>query len=164
MSYQFDSFVKNSEANALKEMIFNRVRERSQAIGEDVQSDVMDMARNSFVSNNNPFSQIMAHKPAQTDSFENTIKAVQKETEVQSETENKEETVGFSKRELKPRAVEQDRMVQAQITSSTIMNTMDDAREGLKSKSSFMGALNFLNSQAAVSLMRTRADRFEVLT
>ena len=164
MSYQFDSFVKNSEANALKEMIFNRVRERSQSISEDVQSDVMDSARESFVSNNNPFSQIIAHKPAQTDSFESAVKSVQKEAEIQQKTEIKEDAVGFSVHEPKARASEQTRMVQAQITSSAIMNTMDDAREGLSNKTSFMGALNFLNSQAAVSLMRTRADRFEVLT
>ena len=164
MSYKFDSFVKNTEANALKEMIFNRVRERTQAIGEDVQSDVMDMARNSFVSNNNPFSQIMAHKSAQTDSFENTVKAVKEDVKTEQNKETQENTVGFPKRELKARAIEQDRMVQAQLTSGAIMNTMDDAREGLSNKTSFMGALNFLNSQAAVSLMRTRADRFEVLT
>ena len=45
----------------------------------------------------------------------------------------------------------------------TIQNNMAEAREALSSKKSFMGALNFLNSQAAVSLMRTRADKFEIV-
>jgi hypothetical protein len=40
---------------------------------------------------------------------------------------------------------------------------MEEARKTLSNKKSFMGALNFLNSQAAVSLMRTRADKFEIV-
>ena len=44
-----------------------------------------------------------------------------------------------------------------------INNNMAEAREALSSKKSFMGALNFLNSQAAVSLIRTRADKFEIM-
>ena len=44
-----------------------------------------------------------------------------------------------------------------------INNNMAEAREALSNKKSFMGALNFLNSQAAVSLIRTRADKFEIM-
>jgi hypothetical protein len=35
---------------------------------------------------------------------------------------------------------------------------MREAREGLANKKSFMGALEFLNSQAAVSLLNKRAN------
>ena len=57
--------VNRQEAEALKEMIFKRVRERAesmnaetqQAYTEAVQSDVMDLARMSFAQNtNNPFT------------------------------------------------------------------------------------------------------------
>ena len=40
---------------------------------------------------------------------------------------------------------------------------MRETREALTNKKIFMGALNFLNSQAAISLMRTRADKFEIV-
>ena len=39
------SIVNKNEADALKEMIFRRVRERSQAATDDVQADVMELAR-----------------------------------------------------------------------------------------------------------------------
>ena len=38
MSYKFDSIVNKQEADALKEMIFRRVRERSNSMNEEVQT------------------------------------------------------------------------------------------------------------------------------
>lgn len=146
MNYKFDSIVGKNEADALKEMIFRRARERAESMNEDVQSDVMNLARDSFVSKNNPFSQII----------ENT-----QQKAIEKEQKNKE--IGFQQRELKPRAVEQTREVREQAAAETIQSTMREARAGLENKKSFMGALEFLNSQAAVSLMRTRADKFEVV-
>ena len=65
MSYKFDSIVNRNEAAALKEMIFKRAQERAQVMSEDTQSDVMDMARDSFVSKDNPFSKIIENtKPS----------------------------------------------------------------------------------------------------
>ncbi len=145
MSYNFDSIVGKHEADALKEMIFRRARERAESMNEVEQNDIMDMARDSFVSKNNPFSQIV----------ENAQKAV--------ENEPKNNGLGFSQREAKPRAIEQVRTVQEQATASTINNTMIEARSGLENRKSFMGALEFLNSQAAVSLMKTRTDKFEAV-
>lgn len=151
MSYNINSFVNRNEANELKAMIFARARERAQSLNEDVQTDVMDVARESFVSRNNPFSQII----------QNAEEKIQTEgTEV---VQKNEEEIGFPQRELKARAVEQERVVQEQLTASAVQNTMNEARNALSSKKSFMGALNFLNSQAAVSLMRTRSDKFEAV-
>ena len=59
--------------------------------------------------------------------------------------------------------LQQNNVINNQITSSAINNNMREAREALTNKKSFMGALNFLNSQAAISLMRTRADKFEIV-
>lgn len=145
MSYNFDSIVGKHEADALKEMIFRRARERAESMNEEEQNDIMNMARDSFVSKNNPFSQIV----------ENAQKAV--------ENEPKDNGLGFPQREVKPRAAEQARTVQEQAAASAINNTMMEARSGLENRKSFMGALEFLNSQAAVSLMRTRADKFEAV-
>ena len=53
MAYKFDSIVNKSEADALKDMIFRRVQERSKGMNDEVQTDVMDLARDSFVSKDN---------------------------------------------------------------------------------------------------------------
>ncbi len=147
MAYKFDTFVNKQEADALKDMIFKRAKERASSMTEDVQNDVMDMARSSFVSNNNPFSKI--------------VNTPEKETEQVSDSEVKE--IGFPQKENTQRVVTQNRVINEQIAGAQVISTMQEARAGLSSKSSFMGALNFLNSQAAVSLIRTRADKFEVL-
>ncbi len=138
------SIVNKNEADALKEMIFRRVRERSQAATDDVQADVMELARDSFVSKNNPFSQIVKNE---------------KEEDVN------EPEIGFSqkKRPENVQIKQRNDIINEQIASKAIQNNMVEARAALSSKQSFMGALNFLNSQAAVSLIRTRADKFEMV-
>jgi len=150
MNYKFDTVVNRTEANALKEMIFKRVRERSENMTEDFQEDVMNVARDSFVSKNNPFSQII-NTPIENKNVERI-----------SDTDNKPE-IGFPQRELKPRAIEETRIIKEQIMAATVQSTMNDARNALNNNKSFMGALEFLNSQGAVSLMRTRSDKFEAL-
>ena len=152
MSYALNSFVNRKEADALKEMIFRRVRERSQAVSEDVQSDVMDLARESFVSKDNPFSQIVQ----KAEEANNTsIKS-------ESKTEEKRE-IGFPQRELKSRAVEQTKILSEQITVKTIQDNMTEARAELSNKRSFMGALNFLNSQASIALVNGNSKSFDAI-
>lgn len=150
MSYKFDSIVSKSEANALKEMIFNRARERAKSMTDDVQEDVMDVARESFVSANNPFSQIIENTPANKSTEDKT-------------RQKTEEEIGFPIKKIREKVSTQNKLINAQITQATIENTMMSARENLSNKQSFMGALNFLNSQAAISLIRTRADKFEII-
>ena len=139
--------VANQEANALKAMILKRAQEKSQTYTDDVQSEVMDIARESFVSKNNPFSQIAsASEP------------------VSQGNVNKDEGIGFPVKEPKLSQISrQNNIVNEQIASSAIKNNMLEARNTLSNKQSFMGALNFLNSQAAISLIRTRADKFEII-
>ena len=151
MSYKFDSIVSKNEAAALKDMIFKRVQERAKSFNDDAQADVMDMARNSFVSKDNPFSKII----------ENTIQENKTVEPEAVEKKQKDDGVGFPMpKEVK---LQQNNVINNQITSSAINNNMREAREALTNKKSFMGALNFLNSQAAISLMRTRADKFEIV-
>ena len=151
MSYKFDSIVSKNEAAALKDMIFKRAQERAKSFNEDAQADVMDMARDSFVSKDNPFSKIIENTKPENKTVE--AEAVEKK--------QKDDGVGFPMpKEVK---LQQNQVINNQITSSAINSNMREAREALTNKKSFMGALNFLNSQAAVSLMRTRADKFEIV-
>lgn len=151
MSYKFDSIVSKNEAAALKDMIFKRAQERAKSFNEDAQADVMDMARDSFVSKDNPFSKII----------ENTIQENKTVEPEAVEKKQKDDGVGFPMpKEVK---LQQNQVINNQITSSAINSNMREAREALTNKKSFIGALNFLNSQAAVSLMRTRADKFEIV-
>ena len=151
MSYKFDSIVSKNEAAALKDMIFKRAQERAKSFNDDAQADVMDMARNSFVSKDNPFSKII----------ENTIQENKTVEPEAVEKKQKDDGVGFPMpKEVK---LQQNQVINNQITSSAINSNMREAREALTNKKSFMGALNFLNSQAAISLMRTRADKFEIV-
>ena len=162
MNYQFDSIVTRKEADALKDMIFKRVRERSQAMTDDVQADIMAVARESFVNSNNPFSKLINKEESQ----EKLVKSEKTETkaaEPNQKTEEKSSDIGFPKREEVTRAATQNKIIKEQITNSQIQNNMIEARQELSNRKSFMGALEFLNSRAAVSLMRTRADKFEVV-
>jgi hypothetical protein len=172
MNYQLNSFVNQHEADALKNMIFKRVRERSQAMTEDLQADIMNIARESFVSSNNPFSSMIkaeshaeiASKTSEpvTPSVVETEKA--ETTGITKADNNKnEQGVGFPQKQLYSGAITQNKIIKEQLTASQIQNNMIEAREGLSGKQSFMGALAFLNSQAAVSLLRTRADKFEAI-
>ena len=76
-----------------------------------------------------------------------------------------EPEIGFSqkKRPENVQIKQRNDIINEQIASKAIQNNMVEARAALSSKQSFMGALNFLNSQAAVSLIRTRADKFEMV-
>ena len=164
MSYKFDSIVGKNEAAALKEMIFKRAQERAQSFNEEEQDDVMDMARNSFVSKDNPFSRIIDNNNLNNDNTvrtkSDTLPAENAPKKVQANNAPAKEEIGFPQREIK---LQQNQVINNQITTMQINNNMAEAREALSSKKSFMGALNFLNSQAAISLIRTRADKFEVV-
>ncbi len=161
MSYQFDSIVGKNEIAALKEMIFQRAQARAQALNEDAQADIMDMARDSFVSKDNPFSKIIENNNTNNNIVAKTeTKPLSVEPEVIETSPEPVEQIGFPQHELK---LQQNRTINNQLTAMQISNNMAEARETLSNKKSFMGALNFLNSQAAISLIRTRADKFEFL-
>ena len=154
MSYKFNSFVNRSETEALKEMIFRRVKERDTSDSQETKNEVMDLARDSFVSKNNPFSQIVEQAAQKTEKLEKAEKV---------EPSDLKAEIGFPQRNLNSHAANQERTVANQTAIAEIQNNMIEARNTLSNKKSFVGALNFINSQAAVSLMRTRSDKFEVV-
>lgn len=151
------AIVNQQEVNTLKNIIFSRVRERTDSLVNEEHGEVMDLARNSFVSENNPFSAIIKRTE---ESFRS---AAENKTNTAGQDDTQTDEIGFSVKHVASQLSNQNRIISEQIAAATINNTMYEAREGLSSKKSFMGALNFLNSQAAVSLIKTRADRFEIV-
>lgn len=152
-SYKFDSIVNRQEADALKEMIFKRARERAESMTKETQesytsavrNDIMDLARDTFVANKNPFS------------------VVEEKTEVPVKNEVE---VGFSQRrveEVKAQINYRNRITSDEIVNNEIEETMTEARAEFGNKTSFMGALNFLNSQASITLVNKRGKKFEAL-
>ena len=156
-SYNFNSIVSNSEQEALKDMIFKRARERAQALSDDVQNsytsavqnDVMDLARDSFSSARNPF--------VEKEEIKNS--AVEQE-------DNRSQEIGFAKRhvnEIKSQMRNRTQSVNTEMATKTLDATMLEASEAFRNKQSFMGALNFLNSQAYIALVQNRGKKFEAL-
>ncbi len=159
MDYQLNSFINRQEAEALKELIFKRARERSNTMTEEFQSDIMNIARESFVSNKNPFSQILTTTEQQAKPIDNTAKEEIKTSplnESAETTEKETEEIGFPLKKLTQGVNNQNMMIKDQLTSAQVQNTMIEARQGLSNKKSFMGALAFLNSHAAASLLNQR--------
>ncbi len=160
-TYMFNSTVTSQEADALKEMIFKRARERAQAFSDDVQSnyvsavqnDIMDLARDSFVSTSkNPFVE--------------TKEDV--EAKIQTEIIDKQETqeIGFAKRhvdEIKKQIYAKNKITNTTITNNEVESAMEEARASLGQKSGFIGALDFLNSQASIALIKNKGNAFEAM-
>ncbi len=154
-SYKFDSIVNRQEADALKEMIFKRARERAESMTKEsqenytsaVKNEIMDLARDTFVSNKNPFS-------------------LASEAKSEPAEAPKREEVGFPQRrieEVKSQIHYRNKVSAEEIVNNEIEETMADARAEFGSKATFMGALNFLNSQASISLVNKRGAKFEAL-
>lgn len=154
-TYNFNSTVSSQEADALKEMIFKRARERAQALVQDVQenyttgmqNDIMDLARDSFNIAKNPFS-------------ENDRAVENKDTETNSRE------IGFAKRQvngIKAQIETTNKITRTDIAGKEIENAMNVAREDFDRKKSFTGALDFLNSQATIALIKNKGQKFEAL-
>ena len=158
-SFQYDYIVSKNEAEALKDMIFKRVRDRAEAVANDtnekyttsVKYDVMELAHDSFEkSSNNPFAEIAENK-------ENSNK-----TEV--EKSPKTSQIGFSIRKtLKEDLSNKNTTISKDLTEKTIEITMNEARMDFSKNSSFTGALAFLNSQASISLNEKNNKKFDIV-
>ena len=158
MNYVFNSIVSVQEQEALKNMIFKRAQERAQALVEEVEEsytsstkvEIMDIARNSFVSNKNPFS----------------IEFPAEKEPVIEEISPKEKAVELSKKNIeniKNNIYQKQTTIQSDIAEKVMTLNMAEARVGLDKKQAFVGALDFLNSQASLSLINKRQKGFEAL-
>ena len=161
MNYQLNSFVNRQEAEALKELIFKRAKEREKVMMDDFHANIMDIARESFVDSKNPFSQIATMPEEETKTVnQNTEKTSELHEYVEArESMTADAEIGFPLKKMLSGALNQNKMIKEQLTAAQVQNTMIEAREGLSNKQSFMGALAFLNSHAAASLLNQRAGK-----
>ncbi len=149
-SYNYDSIVSKAETEALKEMIFKRARERAESLNKEtqdsytsnVQNDIMEIAHNSFAASKNPFAP--------------------KTTEEQTKHSLTNNNIGFSERKVNE-IKEKITVYKKQKENNEVSNNMEEARESLENKKTFVGALNFLNSQASISLVNKRKKGFEAI-
>ncbi len=160
-SYRFNSIVNQQEADALKDMIFKRVRERAESLTKDTQdsytsaikNDIMDLARDTFVSSKNPFSITpKSEAAAQAEPIE--------------EHKQEKPEIGFQQRkiaDIKAQIANRNKNTVEEIANNTVNDVMADAGKEFTNKTSFMGALNFLNSQASISLISKKGKSFEAL-
>lgn len=160
----YGTVVNRQEADALKEMIFKRAKERAEALSTEAQdtytssvkNDVMELARNSFVANKNPFS-IDTFNKKQNDE-------IVKEEATTHPLES--QGLGFEKRvveNIKSQISFTNKLANEHAVKSTVNETMSDARKDFSSKSNFIGALEFLNSQATVALVRSKGKSFDAI-
>ena len=158
MSYiNNNSIVSREEALALKDMIFKRVKDRAASLEadvtssytSDVQNDLMDVARASFESNKNPFSQIIG---------DTNPKKVEKKSE--------DLEIGFAQRKstkTETEIINKNRETSEVISKAFVEETMATVGNELVRKQSFLGALEFLNSQATISLVNKKAKSFDAI-
>ena len=163
-SYTVNSYVNRQEADALKEMIFRRARERAEAMAQeinssytnDVQNDVMDLARASFRARCNPFS------------MEEPVKEQKevKETQEISSQENTQEQIGFAPRKTNLQAAKiahTHNAIQNKFTLGALEASMNDAKNEFRPSKNFTGALEFLNTQGSISLVNKQKTKFEAV-
>lgn len=164
-SYKYDSIVSKSEVEALKDMIFKRAQERAEALNTEtqasytsaVQKEVMDIARDSFNSNKNPFSINNNAAKAIAEPHPQPTKPAERFSD---------EEIGFSKRQvdyIKTQIQQKNKASETEIGNKEKLENMEEARNGFQNKKTFMGALNFLNSQASISLIKNKGKHFEAL-
>lgn len=157
-SYKYDSIVSKSEAEALKDMIFKRVRERAEALNNEAQdsyttsvrADVMDLARESFVASKNPFS---VNQEEHTEV--NTVKQEEEPEKIQQARKHADE--------IRAQIDYRTKVASENLANDVTREAMNEARASLSQKTSFLGALDFLNSQATISLVSKTGKNFSAL-
>ena len=151
--FSYSSTVSSQEAEALKEMIFKRARERAEALNEETQekytssvhSDIMDLARASFVSSKNPFQEKVLSEEKKSSRDEEIGFAQRKVDETRKNIEIKNKILNFN------------------IANKEVTSLIDETRADFNKKPTFTGALDFLNSQASISLIKNNGKSFEAL-
>lgn len=162
-STNLNGTVSYKEVEALKDMIFKRVKERAEALTSDVKSsyventynDVMDLARMSFASNRNPFV---------------IEQNVEKEDVSVSQCESKEDCVNEKINEarehvkiLKQEIYSNQQSFNQDKREDVVKFNMLNARKVLEQRHQFVGALEFLNKQAAIELNIGRSTKLDIV-
>ena len=152
------AIVSKAETEALKEMIFNRARQRAEALAQETQNqytssfkdEIMDIARSSFNAPGNPFAQKIDQNKNKTS---NTS---EKQTQIgfeQKQTDKEINRIIKSKNDIRKELASQQEI-------SQVMQTVSTEFENTKQ---FVGALNFLNAQARINLAGRGKANFEII-
>ena len=166
-TFSTHSTVNRQEAEALKEMIFNRVRARAEAMSQEIQTtytdnfqtEIMELAKASVSGAKNPFS---SNTPQ--DTVETVVTKEPEEITLEKPKTKNYNDLGFDPTQTSYLSAQirlNTTTKNEEITKNAISSTMDDAHKSLENKSTFMGALNFLNSQASIAIVTKTGKRFE---
>ncbi len=160
MSYSLkNTIVSQAEIDSLKDIILKRAQVRSQELANEVQNDLttsfqnelMANARESFNISKNPFT-IKEEKP-----LEEVAPLVDEVTV--KETEIVKNQVS----EIKTQISKKSTNINTDMTDLAIKSVMENARIDFSNRQSFIGALNFLNSQATISLIKSKGKDFNAI-
>lgn len=163
-----DIITNKQEIEALKDMIFKRARERAEALSKDaqenyttsMQNDIMENARISFNTNKNPFSTINNETETKTYS-KKEIDYFEKEVQ-----NHDNDNIGFEIKkaeQIKAQIELKNKISHKENINNMLNDTISDTRKDFVSRSNFMGALDFLNSQATITLINSKGKKFEAL-
>ena len=167
-SYSYRGIVSKAETEALKELIFNRARQRAEALAKDTQEqytssfrdELMDIARNSFNAPNNPFTQ-------KTEPVQQTESLPKINREHDNVKNNKLNDIGFKQKTNEESIKEiikfKNDLAREAISQKEIAGVMNRASAGFENSQKFMGALDFLNSQAGIYMASQRKAKFDAL-
>ena len=150
--------IDRKETASIRDAIFKRAKEKAEALTEEksekytsqVQSDVMDIARESIqASPMNPFNQFL-------DNIKQQNNIIVEEKPVQKETPKFGK---LYKKELK-RNIES---ASNETFENSVKNeTMTEARNQFRQGTNLMATLNFLNTQAAIKMAENAHSKIKV--
>jgi len=157
-NYDYKNIVSKTESEALKELIFNRARQRAEAMAQNAQNEyknsfreeLMDVARSSFSSPGNPFG-------VNSTLGEKSQTASSKETKQVGFTQKK------SSNEIKEIIKAKNTSTSEYIAQNEIYGIMNGASADFEKSKNFTGALNFLNAHARIALAGRQKPSFEML-
>lgn len=174
-NYKFNSIVSHTEVQALKDMIFKRARERAESMNKEaqetyttnIQFDVMNVARESLVANKNPFIFDKFEKKQDLPTVEvenNKAVEVEKQEEQSIKKDVQIRDIGFGTRNYVKTKINDNVQIKDELIATAAVNeNIQDTRKDFRSKSTFLGALDFLNSQATISLVRSKDKSFDAI-
>ena len=151
--------ISQQSSNDLKDVIIKHAQERGQTLANQIQNnytnsfhdEIMISARESFRIKNNPFA-IKEEKP---------IEEIKNKKEKIKNKVHEIESLKKQINDIKAQIHNKHAQVSNNMSYLTVGTIMSEAKNELSIKKSFTGALNFLNNQASICLLRSWRQDFE---
>lgn len=163
-NYGYTGIVSKAETEALKELIFNRARQRAEAIAKSTQeeytssfrNEIMDIARSSFNTPGNPFAQRIENQQPKEHAVEEKTSTGERKPYVGFKQKTNEENI---KRIIKSK----NEMTSEAAAGREISGIMNSAGVEFADRKNFTGALEFLNSQASIYMASQKKAKFDAI-